>query len=135
MFGSLFKRNSGILLGIACLVFLNGCAVTQCCDIDILDVSQTSDLQSLTYTLRATASGNCDVTGVKVEVKIPISLASTVAPGTSSKHEHRIGRVSDNKATRKTFTVSTAGALVRIKALKAKVIKIGGFSACAGLNF
>ena len=134
MLDSVLLSKSRWLWVMGCLFFLNGCSFARCCDVDLLEVSQTTDLQSLTYTVRLTPSGNCDATGVEVEVEVPISLTSTVGPGTTSEHTHYIGRVKQGKSVSKIFIVNTAGALVRTEALKGRVSRIRDYSACSGLG-
>ena len=122
------------VLGFISVLFLGGCAVGACCDSGVEQVSQTPDLQSLTYTIRVNSDGNCDVKGVEVDVKIPISLTSDVAAGETLERTHDIGRVKKGKRKKRTFTIATAGASVSTGSLKAKVSDHDGYTACEGLG-
>ncbi|MBF0280259.1 MAG: hypothetical protein HQM13_20840 [SAR324 cluster bacterium] len=124
-------KNFFVLIGV---LFLSACAAGGCCDADIEQVSQTPDQQALTYTVRVSTFGNCDVKGVEVDVEIPISLSSDVAPGETLKRTHDIGRIKAGKRKKRTFTIATASALVATDSLKAKVSDHDGYTACAGLG-
>lgn len=102
-------------------------------DADVESVSQPADLTSLTYTVRVTGLGNCDATGVEVDLSIPISLSSALSPGETLTRTHKVGRVKKDKKKKKTFTIDTNGALIETDSIKAEVSDIDGTTACNGL--
>jgi len=98
--GLIFFRNPKVFLILISVLFLGGCSQGRCCDTDIEKISQTSDLQYLTYTIRVRYSIMCDVRKVKVEVEIPISLKSEKAPGETWKRTHSMGRLKARESKR-----------------------------------
>lgn len=99
-------------------------------DADVQQVSQSGDLGTLTYVVRVKSTGTCDALGVEVDVRIPISLTSTVQPGETLERTHRVGRVQRDKRKKKTFIIDTAGALIETDSISAEVSDVDGLEAC-----
>ena len=75
----------------------------------ILSESQSSDLQTFSYTIKAEELENeCDAAGVTV------TILTLFANGTRLSNTHSMGDISKGGSVEKTFTVNTNGAQVNM---------------------
>lgn len=94
---------------------LNSCADSISLIAVILSESQSSDLQTFSYTIKAEEIENeCDATGVTVTIVTLISYTSDISPGTRLTNTHSMGDISKGGSTQKTFTINTNGMKVNI---------------------
>ena len=79
-------------------------------NIQLIEDSQSSDLQTLTYkVLVKEKQGNCDVENIEFDAKVLISFGSDIDPGKDIFITQKFGSVSKGSKKRKTFTYNTAG--------------------------
>lgn len=122
--------KSILFLGV-CLVILVGCANQRnALEADVQLITQSADLQQLTYTIEVIGSGQCDTLGAEVEVRVPLSLGSTISPGENVFFTHDIGRIERGGSISEVFTVQTEGAKVETTSLRAEVIDVDDYHNC-----
>ena len=122
------KFTIKILISILILLSLTSCGDSIRVIAVILSESQSSDLQTFSYTIKATElEDECDASGVTV------TIFTLLANGNRLSNTHSMGDISKGGSVQKTFTVNTNGDQINIFA-GASMGAVEGDAACSFLG-
>ena len=122
------KFTIKILISILILLSLTSCGDSIRVIAVILSESQSSDLQTFSYTIKATElEDECDASGVTV------TIFTLLANGNRLSNTHSMGDISKGGSVQKTFTVNTNGDQINIFA-GASMAAVEGDAACSFLG-